>query len=237
MAKATFTNLANLDNPVQAVATINANFAEAKTALENTLSRDGSTPNSMSDELNMNGQKIIGLPAPTGDTEPARHGDIQTYVDDAESARDITVAAKEVVVTAESNVETIETNIEDIWADVQVYGTPAFYDIAIYAGGELSDSEEIFVFTAPRGFEIASGTSSGVASCGIAATAEATLTIKKGDTTIGTVVYDASELTGTVTFTDDVTFVAGDTMTITAQSSADSTLASVSISIIASRQP
>lgn len=66
------------------VATLNANFAAIVTALENTLSRDGTSPNAMSADLDMDSNRILNLPAPTNAAEPARHGDIQTYVDEAE---------------------------------------------------------------------------------------------------------------------------------------------------------
>lgn len=45
---------------------INANFQTLATALENTLSRDGTIPNSMSADLDMNGQRIINAVADGG---------------------------------------------------------------------------------------------------------------------------------------------------------------------------
>jgi hypothetical protein len=46
---------------------INNNFQTLATALENTLSRDGTTPNSMSADLDMNGQRILNSVAQSGD--------------------------------------------------------------------------------------------------------------------------------------------------------------------------
>ena len=41
---------------------LNANFALIETALENTLSRDGTAPNTMSAALDMNSNRILNLP-------------------------------------------------------------------------------------------------------------------------------------------------------------------------------
>lgn len=49
------------------VDTLNSNFTAIETALENTLSRDGTTPNSMSADLDMNGHRILNELAYTGD--------------------------------------------------------------------------------------------------------------------------------------------------------------------------
>jgi hypothetical protein len=40
---------------------LNANFAALAAAIENTLSRDGTSPNSMSNNFDMNGYKILNL--------------------------------------------------------------------------------------------------------------------------------------------------------------------------------
>jgi len=52
------------------VAALNANFSAIVTAIENTLSRDGTSPNTMSGNLDMNSNRILNLPAPTSDNEP-----------------------------------------------------------------------------------------------------------------------------------------------------------------------
>ena len=72
MSKLNTTDLVNLQNEVTAVSTINSNFTAVETAIENTLSRDGTTPNTMSANLDMNSNRIINLPLPTSDLEPLR---------------------------------------------------------------------------------------------------------------------------------------------------------------------
>ena len=49
------------------VATLNANFEAIETALENTVSRDGTTPNHMTADLDMNGHRILNVLASTGE--------------------------------------------------------------------------------------------------------------------------------------------------------------------------
>lgn len=55
----------------------NANNDLIEAALENTLSRDGTSPNSMSADLDMNGNSVLNLPTPTLAAEAAN----KAYVD------------------------------------------------------------------------------------------------------------------------------------------------------------
>lgn len=76
--KITLANLASLQNENTALSTINANNATLITAVDNTLSRDGTSPNSMGAALDMNSNQIINLPAPSTANSPARLADIQS---------------------------------------------------------------------------------------------------------------------------------------------------------------
>ncbi len=83
MAKISLQNLANLQNETTAVNIINANNDAIEVAMEKTLSRDGTVPNQMTSELDMNSQRIINLTAPLTDNEPARLVDLTDIVFDA----------------------------------------------------------------------------------------------------------------------------------------------------------
>lgn len=61
-----------------AAVTLNANFAAIVAAVENTLSRDGTTPNTMSASFDMNSNFILNLPTPTNNA----HAATKKYVDD-----------------------------------------------------------------------------------------------------------------------------------------------------------
>lgn len=57
--KITLTNLVNLQNETTAVNAINGNNATIQTAFDNNLSRDGTSPNTMNSNLDMNGFSIL----------------------------------------------------------------------------------------------------------------------------------------------------------------------------------
>lgn len=78
MAKITLNDVADLTNFTTAETTINNNNTAIEVAIENTLSRDGTTPNTMSANLDMNAHRILNLPAPSTINEPARLVDVVT---------------------------------------------------------------------------------------------------------------------------------------------------------------
>lgn len=83
MPKLVLDNLVNLDNPTSVVNTINTNNNLIATALENTFSRDGTSPNSLSAPLDMNNNRIFNLPAPTANGDVVRLQDLTlTYLSD-----------------------------------------------------------------------------------------------------------------------------------------------------------
>lgn len=55
---------------------LNENFQAIEDAFENTLSRNGTTPNQMGADLDLNSNRIINLPVPVDPTEPVRLADI-----------------------------------------------------------------------------------------------------------------------------------------------------------------
>lgn len=62
MAKLDTTDLTSLtSNEASAVEAINDNFAAVEAAMEKTLSRDGTTPNEMESDLDMNGNSLINV--------------------------------------------------------------------------------------------------------------------------------------------------------------------------------
>lgn len=63
--KVTLTDLSNPTNIPSLIAAINNNSTAIENAIENTLSRDGTAPNSMEAQLDMNSNQIINLPPPT----------------------------------------------------------------------------------------------------------------------------------------------------------------------------
>jgi len=82
MAKLTTSDLTTLTNETSAVATMNANNALIETAMENTLSRDGTTPNTMSADIDLNGNDLLNI-----GTLVLQGGDtLNSFVDTANTA-------------------------------------------------------------------------------------------------------------------------------------------------------
>ncbi len=72
MSKITLNNVGNLQDTTTAETTLNSNNAVIQTAMDNTLSRDGTSPNTMNANIDMNSHQLINLPAPTGNSSPIR---------------------------------------------------------------------------------------------------------------------------------------------------------------------
>lgn len=83
---------------------LNENFENIRDAFDNTLSLDGSTPNAMEADLDLNGNNIIGA------TGLLVNG--TDYLADVEAAKAAALVAQAAAETAETNAETAETNAE-----------------------------------------------------------------------------------------------------------------------------
>ena len=57
-----------------------AEFEKIQTAIDDTLSRKGDTPNGMEADLDMNSNRILNLPAPSALTEPLRLSDLDSFL-------------------------------------------------------------------------------------------------------------------------------------------------------------
>lgn len=80
MSKVTLANVGSLIDATTAKNTINSNMAAIMTAMENTLSRDGTYPSHMLADLDMNSNRILNLPAPVSGLEPFRLTDAQSLI-------------------------------------------------------------------------------------------------------------------------------------------------------------
>jgi len=80
MSKLTLSDVGSLVDTTTAQTTINNNWAAIETAMENTLSRDGTSPNTMSTSLDMNSQQILNLPQPMTASSALRYADLNSFV-------------------------------------------------------------------------------------------------------------------------------------------------------------
>lgn len=79
MSKITLNNVGDITQATTAAALINANSSVIETAFDNTLSRDGTSPNPMLANIDMNSQRILNLPSPLTSSEPLRLLDLNTF--------------------------------------------------------------------------------------------------------------------------------------------------------------
>lgn len=118
MSKIILDDLTSIQNDPTAVDTINDNSAILEGAFDRVLFRDGTAPNNMEADLDMNSHKILNLPAPRSPLEPARLkdvGDAPTYAQDAaESAAEAAASAAEAAATAADVIQYVD-DAED-WA-------------------------------------------------------------------------------------------------------------------------
>lgn len=115
MAKLT---LNDITSGYSAPTRINANNDAIETALENTLSRDGTSPNQMEAHLDMNGYRILNISSPQSPTDPARLVDITGL---------ITLTGMPIPsVTGNAGKLLFTDGVDLFWGDVQADALPIF---------------------------------------------------------------------------------------------------------------
>jgi hypothetical protein len=113
MDKISLTTFASLQNDTSATADLNFNFSTIQTAFDNTLSRDGTSPNQMGSSLDMNSNRIMNLPLPISSFEPLRLVDVSTI----SGGGSITVNPLPVGgTTGQSLVKNSNTNFDVTWS-------------------------------------------------------------------------------------------------------------------------
>jgi hypothetical protein len=108
---------------------LNADIEAIEEAFNNTLSRDGTSPNSMGAALDMDGHAILNLPAPTDPNDVVRLQDLEEYLDPIPYVEDLVAAAEE---AAESAAEALE--------DIEALATQTAAD-AVQTGEDRADVE------------------------------------------------------------------------------------------------
>lgn len=81
MSKLNLTDLSTITgNETSAINTINNNNALTETFSDNTISRDGTSPNQMLSDLDMNSNRVLNLPVPVSAAEPLRLQDLSDFI-------------------------------------------------------------------------------------------------------------------------------------------------------------
>lgn len=108
MAKLT---ISTISSGYASVAALNAAFDAIEAAMENTLSRDGTSPNSMAANLDMDSNRILNLPDPASAGEPATKSWTETnYGTGADASATAAAASAAAAAASESAAATSETN-------------------------------------------------------------------------------------------------------------------------------
>src|SRR5688572_15573520 len=154
MAKLTLNDLANLQNETSAVANINNNNLAIETAMENTLSRDGTSPNEMESDLDMNSNRIINLPLALEATEPIRKDQFDEIAD---LAADFTSAIAEAEASAASAAASVTAAEAVLDTFEGVYLGPSATDPTEDANGQPPHEGDLYFNTASNSLKVYDG--------------------------------------------------------------------------------
>ena len=138
------------------------------------------------------------------------------------------------VVTGTTTV-TSYTDARSYAASALSVGATQPYDLLMFFPGVPTSLQVMGRIIVPRAITLPASLTGSYGSSIVAATAATTLTLAKNGSSIGSVNFAISASTATFTFASSVSFAAGDLLTLTNQSTADATLANISVTLAATR--
>jgi hypothetical protein len=118
-------------------AKLNSNFDAIEEGFDNTLSRDGSTPNTMNANLDMNNKKVLNLPAPGSSSEPLRLADLEalsTLVPDSTLASLVTVVDSANMFTTDNVEAALSETVVTGNVDQTIDGDKTFTGTTTFSG-------------------------------------------------------------------------------------------------------
>lgn len=146
MAKIILNSLVNLQNEVSATNQINENSERIEDAIENSLSRDGSTPNEMLSNLDMNSHRIINLPEPLSNLEPVRLVDLEELAinQGADTASGVINDSGAPGLTVAAALDDLDTRVTDVEADIAAtQAVTIIAGVGLDGGGDLTTDRTI----------------------------------------------------------------------------------------------
>lgn len=124
--------------------------------------------------------------------------------------------------------------VDKEYVDGKFKATP--YDIAFSSSGKPTNGEVITSFLVPRSFQIKAGMAGSLAKVSVAPAANATFSLKKNGAEFATLLFAAAQTNGAFTCASDVSFAAGDTLSLVAPATADGALSDLMTTIVAGLQ-
>lgn len=175
MTRIILDDLTSIQNDPTAVDTINDNSAIIEGAFDRVLFRDGTSPNKMEADLDMNSHKILNLPAPRSPLEPARLKDVGDAPGYAEAAAASAAAAHADRLITDANV--IITNADVVTTNADVVLTHA--DVVLTHADVVTTGNNATTATTQAGIAT---TQAGIATtqAGNASTSASTATTQAG---------------------------------------------------------
>ena len=140
------------ENDTAATLNINTNFENIQKAIENTLSRDGSTPNYMDADLDMNSYRIINVGTAVDDTDAVNYKQFKDEIGEATvAASQAAASATQAATSAQSalvsstnainsvrNAENVLSYTQNLLSETQDYVNAARDDIAETASTNIT---------------------------------------------------------------------------------------------------
>jgi hypothetical protein len=158
------------------------------------------------------------------------------YADDVAMGLAITV---DVTNGSSTEAGAIDITIDsgEILVDVEVTGgtSDSIYELAMFAGGTLTAGELVFQHIVSRPFTLPSGLTNSRFYAGVAADAEAELSIQKNGVEFATATVAAAGTSATFACLAATSFVAGDRLEVYGPTPADADLADVSMTLRATK--
>lgn len=224
MSKINLSNVNSLQNESTALSVINGNSQTIQLAMDNTLSRDGSTPNQMGALLDMNSNPIINLPAPTSNYMPLRLIDAQTLNG---GGTVITSPLPPGGTTGQVLAKNSGVNYDVIWSStvaggaggsvnsVQYNSSGGFNGVSLAAGQTIQGTSGVPAAAFPTMVDV---TTMGIDNSGIAVVASALQVAINTITAAGKVVYIPNGTynmgNGSITIPDNSTVYCGQNATL-----------------------
>jgi len=116
-----------------------------------------------------------------------------------------------------------------------LWTAPQPYDVAIYIPGVPTAGATLITKRFTRSVTFPAGFADSQSGCEVAATASTVFSLRKNNSQIGTVTIGAGNTEGIFALATEITFVAGDRLTVVAPDPADATLAGLSLTLAGTR--